>query len=52
MKDRYRQYDPSGRPVDFVLRDRGNYHPCLIHHIDRCQPAEKGNPFYGENSYY
>lgn len=38
MKARYRQYDPSLRPTDFVLRDRGNYHPCLIRHIDRCRP--------------
>jgi hypothetical protein len=39
MKTRYRQYDPSNRPLDFVLRDRGNYHPCLVQHIDRCRPA-------------
>ena len=38
MKARYKQYDPSLRPTDFVLRDRGNYHPCLIRHIDRCRP--------------
>jgi hypothetical protein len=52
MKARYRDYDPSSRPQDFVLRDRGNYHPCLIAHIDRCRPPEKGAPFYGDSSYY
>jgi hypothetical protein len=52
MKLRYREYDPANRPADFVLRDRGNYLPCLIRHIDRCRPAEKGTPFYGDMSYY
>lgn len=52
MKERYQEYNPSDRPADCVLRNRGNFHPCLIRHIGPCRTAEKGNLYFGKIGYY
>ena len=52
MKERYNEYNPSDRPADSVLRNRGNYHPCLIRHIGPCRTAEKGHLYFGDKNHY